>query len=200
MPQREDRIEKAGQDVAKAVQALGEDLPELPTLDKAILPARYADDGRSTRTARILDKDGLDSFLRDATAAVGIVHDGTLEAFQQYLDKLAGQALPTLEGNHHLAKQILALADRFGVQLFVLSQTGEVKQVRIRAMAVTRLKNKDSPAAMAGKFSTYTPGGTSSPVRETVTFPQLVGARDLEQATRFFAERAKSPEPSNAAE
>ena len=200
MPRREERIEKAGKDVAKAVEALRGERPDLPTLDKATLPARFAEDGRSMRTARLLDKGGLDAFLQDADVAVGQIHDGTLAAFQPYLNELTGQALPTLEENQYLAKEVMNRAERFGVQLYIRAKSGDIKQVRVRAIAVKSLKNRDSPAALAGKFSTSTPGTVPVSVRDSVTFPQLIGARDLGQATRFFDEHDRAPQSPDAAE
>ena len=196
MPRREERIQQAGKTVATAVKAIEEDRPKITPLDTIEVAPKFADDGRSLRTARLTDRTGIDTLLADAEAAMGEIHNGVLMTFQVYLNDLVGQALPTLEGNQHLAKRVLEMADKFGVKLFMLIRESEVKQVRIAAAGVPRLKNQDSPAAVAGKFLVIQAGDGSKKVRESVTFPELAAAREVSQAERFFGCQRETPPQS----
>jgi hypothetical protein len=191
------RLEKAQQKLVEAAEKLMEGTSELGRLDQSVLPRPPREDARFSRVERALDPDRLVPFLEGARRAIASVHDAVLVALQDYLTQLAGQALPKLEGNQALAKGVLALADSFGAALFFRTVHGEIKQVRIRAVPVARLQGSDSPAAQAGKFAIQTVGANTRNVSDSVTFPVLVAARDLDQATQFFAELDRAAEQAD---
>jgi hypothetical protein len=187
MPSREKRIAQIEKALDRAADQLKEVTPEVPRLDEATLPRVGDIDGRSARTTRALDPQRIASFFQRANEDVEVFVDRAHDVLQEYLKNLAGEALPTLEENKLLAQRVLELADKCAAKLFFRTSQGEIKQVRLRAVPVTRPKESDSPVVKAGKFAINLAGGYTKTLSERPTFPVLVAARDATRAERVFA-------------
>lgn len=178
-----------------AVQDLSKEfMPHAPLLELGTLPPAPPGEKRRPSYVRRLDGGAaLDQAYVRIDSLNDAIHDVIRSNLQIWFDSVAGQACPLFEHNKRLASDNLERIDRWGFRTF-MERKGELVQVRIDAKPAraSQESNAEGRAASAGLFSirAYDPSrGKTVPISDVATYPVLIVARSLDEATRIWKER-----------
>jgi hypothetical protein len=141
---------------------------DVPFLDAESLPPPPTD-RRFSRLVRRIDYPALEQQVGVLDAELARLHDPVVRRFQEFLDRLAGEACPVAEDNHKLVALVNKRVDGLGLQLMYARQGSELVDARLRY----------TPGMLAGTFEVWTPGRRASQLYSGVAFPRLVAARAL---------------------
>jgi hypothetical protein len=134
----------------------------VPFLDAESLPPPPTD-RRFSRLVRRIDFPTLEQQVGALDAELARLHDPVVRRFQEFLDRLAGEACPVAEDNHRLVALVNKRGDGLGIQLRYAQQEGELVDARLRY----------TPSL----FEVWTTGKRGSQLYSGVAFPKLVAAR-----------------------
>ncbi len=104
---------------------------DVPLLDAALLPPPPTD-RRFSRLVRRIDFPALEQHVGALDAELVRLHDPVVRRFQEFLDRLAGEACPLATDNHKLVSLVNKRVDGIGIQLMHAEEGGELVNARLR--------------------------------------------------------------------
>ena len=152
---------------------------DVPLLDEASLPEAPAD-GRRSKTLRNIDFPRLKDHLTDLENDLGQLHDPVVTRFQVFLDALADKACPTFGENAALARSVIELADRHGIQLFYEKAATDSRSGKTSELQQVRVQCVNRPDTVAGVFRVWTFHKDEKkrlPLGSSPAFPRLIAGR-----------------------